>query len=40
LQTSTPLRGKLLALLCLGLWVMTAMAGRWIAYAEYLFYPA
>lgn len=40
LQTSTPLGGKLLALLCLGLWVMTAMAGRWIAYAEYLFYPA
>lgn len=32
--------GKLLALASLGLWLMTAMAGRWIAYAEYLYYPA
>ena len=31
---------KLAALLSLGLWIMTAMAGRWIAYAEYLYYPA
>ena len=31
---------KIVALLSLGLWVMTAMAGRWIAYAEYLYYPA
>lgn len=40
LQRVIPLRHKLLAFLGLGLWVMTAMAGRWIAYAEYLFYPA
>jgi hypothetical protein len=32
--------GKLLALASLALWLMTAMAGRWIAYAEYLYYPA
>lgn len=31
---------KGVALLSLGLWIMTAMAGRWIAYAEYLFHPA
>lgn len=28
------------ALLSLGLWIMVAMAGRWIAYVEYLYYPA
>ena len=28
------------ALLSLGLWIMVAMAGRWIAYAEYIYYPA
>ncbi len=39
-QSRVPLHSKLMALLCLGLWLMTAMAGRWIAYAEYLFYPA
>lgn len=27
-------------LCCLALWLLTAMAGRWIAYAEYLYYPA
>ena len=31
---------KIAALLSLGLWIMTAMAGRWIPYAEYLYYPA
>lgn len=31
---------KSLALLSLGLWIMVAMAGRWIAYSEYLYYPA
>lgn len=30
---------KLLALLSLAAWLMTAMAGRWIAYADYLFWP-
>jgi len=29
-----------IALLSLGLWIMVAMAGRWIAYAEYIYYPA
>ncbi len=33
-------RIKVAALFSLGLWVMVAMAGRWIAYAEYLFLPA
>lgn len=32
--------GKTLALLSLACWIMVAMAGRWIAYAEYLYYPA
>ncbi|HJO11455.1 MAG: hypothetical protein QGG67_11925 [Gammaproteobacteria bacterium] len=31
---------KGIALLSLGLWIMVAMAGRWIAYAEYLYFPA
>lgn len=31
---------RLIALFSLGLWIMVAMAGRWIAYAEYLYYPA
>ncbi len=31
---------KAAALLSLGLWIMAAMAGRWIAYVEYLHYPA
>lgn len=34
------LAAKAVALPSLGLWIMTAMAGRWIAYAEYLFDPA
>lgn len=29
-----------IALLSLGLWLMVAMAGRWIAYVEYIYYPA
>jgi hypothetical protein len=29
-----------IAIVSLGLWVMVAMAGRWIAYAEYLYFPA
>jgi hypothetical protein len=31
---------KVLALLSLLLWIMVAMAGRWIAYAEYIYMPA
>lgn len=31
---------RAVALVSLGLWIMVAMAGRWIAYAEYLYYPA
>ncbi|MBC53940.1 MAG: hypothetical protein CMQ34_08925 [Gammaproteobacteria bacterium] len=30
---------KALALVSLVAWVMTAMSGRWIAYADYLFWP-
>ncbi|OFE11984.1 hypothetical protein PHACT_01520 [Pseudohongiella acticola] len=30
---------KLAALLALMAWLMTAMSGRWIAYADYLFWP-
>lgn len=29
-----------IALLSLGLWIMVAMAGRWIAYSEYIYFPA
>jgi len=29
-----------IALLSLFLWIMVAMAGRWIAYSEYIYYPA
>jgi hypothetical protein len=29
-----------IALLSLGLWLMVAMAGRWIAYVEYIYFPA
>lgn len=29
-----------IALLSLGLWIMVAMAGRWIAYMEYIYFPA
>ncbi|MFK7862770.1 MAG: DUF6644 family protein [Pseudohongiellaceae bacterium] len=32
--------GRGLALLSLCCWIMVAMAGRWIAYVEYLYYPA
>lgn len=32
--------GKTIALLSLGLWIMVAMAGRWIAYSEYIYFPA
>jgi uncharacterized membrane-anchored protein len=31
---------RVIALLSLALWIMVAMAGRWIAYVEYLYYPA
>lgn len=30
---------KILALVALAAWLMTAMSGRWIAYADYLFWP-
>lgn len=30
---------KALALVSLSAWLMTAMAGRWVAYADYLFWP-
>ena len=36
---ATP-RLKAVALLSLGLWIMVAMAGRWIAYVEYIYFPA
>lgn len=32
--------GKAIAFLSLACWLMVAMAGRWIAYVEYLYYPA
>lgn len=32
--------GRAVALLSLICWIMVAMAGRWIAYVEYLYYPA
>ncbi len=38
--TDLRIAAKGAALLSLALWIMTAMAGRWIAYAEYLFHPA
>lgn len=31
---------KAIALMSLVCWLMVAMAGRWIAYVEYLYYPA
>jgi len=31
---------KSIALLSLGLWIMVVMAGRWIAFSEYLYFPA
>lgn len=31
---------RTIALLSLALWIMVAMAGRWIAYVEYIYYPA
>ncbi|MEC8950931.1 MAG: DUF6644 family protein [Pseudomonadota bacterium] len=31
---------KCIALMSLGLWIMVAMAGRWIAYSEYIYFPA
>lgn len=34
------LAARLLAILSLGLWIMVAMAGRWIAYSEYIYFPA
>lgn len=36
--TTVPL--KLLAAAVLALWILVVLAGRWIAYAEYLFAPA
>lgn len=30
---------KMIAAVTLSSWVMTAMAGRWVAYADYLFWP-
>ena len=32
--------GKLLAAISLLLWIAVVLAGRWIAYAEYLFWPS
>lgn len=32
--------GRALALVSLACWLMVAMAGRWIAYVEYIYYPA
>ena len=34
------LTAKAIALVSLGLWIMVAMAGRWIAYSEYIYFPA
>lgn len=31
---------RVIALFSLGLWIMVALAGRWIAYVEYIYYPA
>lgn len=31
---------RAIALISLILWIMVAMAGRWIAYVEYIYYPA
>ena len=31
---------RFIALASLGLWIMVAMAGRWIAYSEYIYFPA
>lgn len=31
---------RAIALASLALWIMVAMAGRWIAYVEYIYYPA
>ena len=31
---------RCIALVSLGLWIMVAMAGRWIAYSEYIYFPA
>jgi hypothetical protein len=30
---------KLVAVLSVSAWIMTAMAGRWIAYVDYIFWP-
>lgn len=41
--TASPQRlwyARAIALASLGLWIMVAMAGRWIAYAEYIYFPA
>ena len=40
LFVSQPWRTKLLAVSSLLLWVAVVLAGRWIAYSEYLFWPA
>lgn len=40
---SSPTRlwsARAIALISLILWIMVAMAGRWIAYVEYIYYPA
>jgi len=31
---------RAIALASLGLWIMVVMAGRWIAYSEYIYFPA
>ena len=39
LNPSRKLSAKAIALVSLGLWIMIIMAGRWIAYTEYLYFP-
>jgi len=40
LNSSRLWSARAIALLSLFLWIMVAMAGRWIAYVEYIYYPA
>lgn len=38
-HSGVTLQLKLTSMLVIGCWFMTAMAGRWIAYADYIFWP-
>ena len=40
LNTPRVWTARCIALVSLGLWIMVAMAGRWIAYSEYIYFPA